>query len=126
MPTEFEAPAIPSPYRVLLLGAATQGWFAAGDDERREQVLPRFQQVIAEWRELGARPLATLDDDLFMVGEPGSPDFTWYLMFDVPRLEALAAMLQRLRVTVDGVRLDRYVRIEGKIGRPFFLLEGEA
>ena len=125
MATEFEAPEIPSPFRVLLLGAATQGWFCASDEERRERVLPRFKQVIEEWRELGARPIATLDDDLFMVGEPGSPDFTWYLMFEVPALETLAAMLQRLRVTVDGARLDRYIRIEGKIGRPFFLLEGE-
>jgi hypothetical protein len=122
MSTEFVAPTMPNPLRVLLLGAATQGWFSVSDEERREQVLPRFKEVISEWHKLGARTLATLDDDLFMVGEPGSPDFTWYLIFEVPAVETLAAMLQCLRVTVDGVRLDRYVRIEGKIGRPFFLL----
>jgi hypothetical protein len=61
-----------------------------------------------------------------MVGEPGAPDFTWYLIYELPGIEVLAAMLQRLRVTVDGVRLDRYVRIEGRIGRPFFLIEGDA
>lgn len=126
MAIDFEPPALPSPCRVVLLGAATQGWFDADDDERRERALPRFRQVIDEWAQLGARPLATVDDDLFMVGEPGAPDFTWYLIYELPGIEVLAAMLQRLRVTVDGVRLDRYVRIEGRIGRPFFLIEGDA
>lgn len=124
MTVEFEIPQFPVPCRVLLLGAATQGWFQASDEERRGVVLPRFRRVIEEWKELGAKPLATLDDDLFMVGEPGSPDFTWYLLFEVPSLEVPCAMLQRLRVTVDGGRLDKYIRIEAKIGRPFFLLEG--
>jgi hypothetical protein len=32
-------------------------------------------------------------------------------------------MLQRIRETVDGVRLDAYMRWEARIGRPFFLLE---
>jgi hypothetical protein len=68
--------------------------------------------------------LATIDDDLFMVGEPGAPDFTWYLIFEIPSLEVLAAMIQCVRRTSNGVRLDRYIRIEGRLGRPFFLLEG--
>lgn len=124
MPVDFVPPTFPTPRRVILLGAATQGWYAAGDDERRERVLPRFKQMVEEWIALGARPLATLDDDLFMVGEPGAPDFTWYLMFEVPSLEVVAGMIQRVREPVDGVRLDAYVRFEARSGRPFFLLEG--
>jgi hypothetical protein len=123
MATEFVAPQIPKPYRVLLMGAATQGWFQATDEERRQQVLPRFKGMLAEWKDMGAKVIATLDDDLFMVGEPGAPDFTWYLMFEVPTLEILAGMIQRVRTTVDGTRLDKYIRIEGRLGRPFFLLE---
>lgn len=125
MAVEFVPPEIPQPYRVILLGAATQGWFAASDEERREKVLPRFRDMIAEWNSMGAKVLATVDDDLFMVGEPGAPDFTWYLIFEVPSLEVLAAMIQCLRRTENGVRLDRYIRIESRIGRPFFLLEGK-
>lgn len=32
-------------------------------------------------------------------------------------------MIQRIRETVDGVRMDEYVRFEARVGRPFFLLE---
>ena len=125
MAVEFVAPEVPKPYRVILLGAATNGWFEATDAERREKVLPRFKQMIEEWTGLGAKVLATVDDDLFMVGQPGAPDFTWYLIFEVPSLESLAAMIQCVRCTVDDVRLDRYIRIEARLGRPFFLLEGQ-
>jgi len=125
MAVEFVVPEVPKPYRVILLGAATNGWFEASDEERREKVLPRFKEMIEEWREMGAKVLATIDDDLFMVGQPGAPDFTWYLIFEIPSLEVLAAMIHCVRRTSNGVRLDRYIRIEGRIGRPFFLLEGK-
>jgi hypothetical protein len=125
MAVEFVVPEVPKPYRVILLGAATNGWFEASDDERREKVLPRFKEMIEEWREMVAKVLATIDDDLFMVGQPGAPDFTWYLIFEIPSLEVLAAMIHCVRRTSNGVRLDRYIRIEGRIGRPFFLLEGK-
>jgi hypothetical protein len=125
MAVEFVVPEVPKPYRVILLGAATNGWFEASDEERREKVLPRFKEMIAEWNEMGAKVLATIDDDLFMVGQPGAPDFTWYLIFEIPSLETLAAMIHCVRRTSNGVRLDRYIRIEGRIGRPFFLLEGK-
>lgn len=125
MAVDFVAPEVPKPYRVILLGAATQGWFDASDEERREKVLPRFKQMIEEWTAMGAKALATLDDDLFMVGQPGAPDFTWYLIFEIPSLEVFAAMIQCVRKTVDGARLDRYIRIEGRLGRPFFLIEGK-
>jgi hypothetical protein len=125
MAVEFVVPEVPKPYRVILLGAATNGWFEASDEERREKVLPRFNEMIEEWREMGAKVLATIDDDLFMVGQPGAPDFTWYLIFEIPSLEVLAAMIHCLRRASNGVRLDRYLRIEGRIGRPFFLLEGK-
>jgi len=125
MAVEFQVPTVPTPLRVVLLGAATQGWFNASDEERREKVLPRFKQMIEEWKAMGAKVLATVDDDLFMVGEPGAPDFTWYLIFEIPTMDVLAAMIHRVRATTEGVRLDRYIRIEGRIGRPFFLLEGK-
>ena len=123
MAVELPPPNVPDPLRAILLGAATQGWFQASDEERREKVLPRFRDILAEWEALGAKVLATLDDDLFMIGEPSTPDVTWYLIFEVPSLEAAAEMMQCLRRTVNGMRLDSYIRIETRFGRPFFLLE---
>ena len=124
MAREFVTPTIPSPLRVVFLGASAPGWYEAGGEERRERVLPAMQALFDEWKEMGAAPLATVDDDLFMVGSPGSPDFTWYLIYDVPTAEVLAAMIHRVRADRDGVRLDRYMRLEARIGRPFFLVEG--
>lgn len=123
MAVDFVSPVMPSPLRVLLLGAATSAYYESSDEDRRERILPRFKQLMAEWQALGARTLATMDDDLFMVGQPGAPDFTWYLMFEVDQPEAVVGMIQRIRESVDGVRLDEYVRFEARIGRPFFLLE---
>jgi hypothetical protein len=120
---EFKVPSVPAPHRVLLLGAATRGWYEAEDDDRRERILPRFRAMTDEWRELGARVLATPDDDLFMVGSPGQANYTWYLLLEVDSLDVLAAMTQRVRTTVNGVRMDKYVRFQARIGRPFFLLE---
>ena len=123
MAVKFVAPQVPKPYRVIILGAATQGWCDASQEERNEKIIPRMMQMFAEWKELGAKCIATHDDDLFMVGEPGSPQFMWYLIFEVPSLEALSAMFQAMRETVDGVHLDKYFRLEGRLGRPFFPLE---
>ena len=109
--------------RVILLGAMTSAYYESTDEERDERILPRFKQLVDEWKELGARVLATLDDDLFMVGQPESTNVTFYLMFEVDQIEAVTAMIQRIRESVGGVRMDRYVRFEARIGRAFFLLE---
>lgn len=116
-------PEMPAVKRVILLGAMTSAYYEASDGEKETRILPRFKQLVDEWKELGARVLATLDDDLFMVGEPGSPNFTFYLLFEVDEPETVVGMIQRVRESVGGVRMDRYVRFEARIGRPFFLLE---
>jgi len=109
--------------RAILLGAMTSAWYDLGSDDERARVLDRFRKLVEEWQELGARVVATLDDDLLMVGEPGSPTFTFYLLFDVDDFQVVIDMIQRLREPVDGIRMDRYARFEARVGRPFFLLE---
>ena len=109
--------------RVLLLGAMTAAYYDADTDEERSGAVRRFRELAEEWRELGARVIGTLDDDLFMVGEPGSTRFTFYLLFEVDDFPVAANMLQRLREPVNGVRMDRYARFEAHLGRPFFPLE---
>jgi hypothetical protein len=126
MAVEMVFPRMSGSLRVLFLGAMTSAWYEAGEEARREQVLPRFKQLTQEWLDLGATPLATLDDDLLMVGQPVSTGYTFFLMFEIERLETVVEMIQRLREPVDGVRMDTYARFEARVGRPFFLLEPPA
>jgi hypothetical protein len=111
------------PKRAILLGAMTSAYYDIVADDERERVIGRFRRLMEEWQELGARVVATLDDDLFMVGEPGSSRFTFYLMFEVDDPQVVVEMIQRTRESADGIRMDRYVRFEAHVGRPFFLLE---
>lgn len=109
------------PKRAILLGAMTPAWYDIATDDERARVIGRFHTLMDEWCELGARVVGTLDDDLFMVGEPRT--FTFYLLFDVDDAQVVIDMIQRLREPVDGIRMDRYARFEAHVGRPFFLLE---
>ncbi|GIX14045.1 MAG: hypothetical protein KatS3mg118_2004 [Paracoccaceae bacterium] len=123
MTVPFEAPEVTLPLRAIVLGAATQGWYQADDAERGEVILPALVAAMRDWQAMGARLIASLDDDLFMVGEPRSTGFSWYLMFEIPSLDIAAAMMQRFRAGGDGARLDRFFRLEIRFGRPFFPLE---
>ena len=124
MATEFIPPKVESPFRILFLGAATMGWSMASDEERRQTILPRLLEVCASWADMGARLITTLDDDLFMVGQPSSTAFSWYFVYEVDRLDTVAAMIQSFRVSKDGARLDKWFRLEARICRPFFPIEG--
>lgn len=110
--------------RVIMLGAMTPAYYNIAADEERARVIARFRKLVEDWQELGARLVGTLDDDLFMVGEPGSTRHTFYLLFDIDDFQVVTDMIHRIRATVDGIRMDRYVRFEARVGRPFFLLEG--
>ena len=123
MPNGWTPQPLHPPYRVLLTGCGTPMFFDATDDERRDVFLPRFKQVIAEWEELGARPVATFCDDVFQMGETTEPFWAWYLIFEVDTLDVAAAMIQAGRQPVNGVRLDRYIRLNLRIGRPFLARE---
>lgn len=112
-----------TPLRAVLLGSMTRNWYDATDDERRTRILPRFAQVMAEWSEIAGKVLATVDDDLLMVGEPRSTGTTFYVIIEIAELGDVAKMIQRVREQVDGIRLDTYTRWEARVGRPFFLLE---
>jgi hypothetical protein len=112
-----------TPLRAVLLGSMTRAWYEASDEERRVRILPRFAQVMSEWSEIAAKVLATVDDDLLMVGEPRSTGTTFYVIVEVAEFDDVTKMIQRVRVDVDGIRLDGYTRWEARVGRPFFLLE---
>jgi hypothetical protein len=121
MAIDYVPPTMPEPpYRALLLGSAMPGWYEASDRERSEKLIPRMTALMDEWEALGARLIASFDDDLFVAGFPAGLQYSIYLLFEVDRLDALVAMMQSLRQTVDGVRLDNYLRFEARVGRPLF------
>ena len=95
------------PYRVMVVGCGTETFFAAGEDEQQVRFFPRFKQVLAEWEELGA----------------SEDPWAWNLIYEVDDLDVAAAMIQAVRERVGGVRLDAYVKVELRIGRPFFARE---
>jgi len=109
--------------RALLLGAMTSEFYQIRTDDEREKIIRCFHQLMQEWARLGAHVLSTFDDDLFMVGEPASSRFTFYLMFEVDGAQTVTDMIQLVREPIDGIRMNRFVRFEARIGRPFFLLE---
>jgi hypothetical protein len=114
---------MPGPHRILVLGGGLPAYFVASEQEKRDVFLPRFRALLAEWEELGARVVASFCDDVLQVGPVTPTSWAWYLIFDVESLDTAAKMIERVRVEVDGVRLDRYVRFEARVGRPFWARE---
>jgi len=123
MPNGWTPVPLYRPHRVLVLGSAQPGYFAASADEKRDVFLPRFRQMLAEWEELGARVVASFCDDVFQVGTAEGPVWAWYLIYELDDLDVAAAMIQAVREDVDGVRLDRYLKFELRVGRPFYARE---
>jgi hypothetical protein len=120
---EYVPPAFEPPYRVMLFAAAAQGWYQAADDAERERILGGLGAFFDEWEERGARLLYSFDDDYFVTGQPSSLDYSIYVQYEVDSLDVVAAMIQRVREEVDGIRLDRSFRMEARVGRPLFLLD---
>ena len=110
-------------HRILMLGGGLPAYFEAPEEEKRDVFLPRFRALLAEWEELGARVVASFCDDVLQVGPVTPTAWAWFLIFDVDELGTAAKMIERVRVEVDGVRLDRYVRFEVRVGRPFWARE---
>lgn len=111
------------PYRVMVVGSGTNVFFDATSEERKTVFRPRFKAMLEEWEELGARMVCSFVDDVFQVGESEQPFWAWYLIFEVDSLDVAAQLMQASRETVDGVRLDRWIRLQLRVGRPFFARE---
>jgi len=109
------------PFRALVMASLQPAYYTAGDDERRDAILPAMKALFDGWEQLGARLIGSFDDDLFIVGPPASVDFSVYLLLEVDALDVVVQMLQQVREVTAGVRLDTYIRFEARIGRPLFL-----
>jgi hypothetical protein len=119
----YVPPSFEPPYRVMLFAAASHGWYQADDQAERERILARLRTFFEEWEQAGARLLYSFDDDYFVTGQPSSLDYSIYVQYEVDNLDVIAAMIQRVREEVDGIRLDRSFRMEARVGRPLFLMD---
>lgn len=118
----FVPPTMPDPpYRALVMGSLQPGYYTATNEARADAILPAMKALLEEWEAQGVRLIGSFDDDLFIVGPPASVDFSIYMLFEVNSLDVLVGMLQRVRETADGVRLDEYIRFEARVGRALFL-----
>ena len=118
----FDPPALAYPTRVMIFGACRETWYAASDGEREEQALPALRALLDDWAEMGLDLIASFDDDYFLVGQPGSLQYAFFILAEVESMERLVAIVNRARTTVDGLRADRYFRFEARAGRKLFLL----
>ena len=115
---EYVAPTFEPPYRVLVLVASTEGWYAAAEDARVRALEPfaaLFQHAEAD----GARLVGSFDDDLFATGQPLSLPYSIYALYDVDDLAVIVRMAHELRSS----ELAQLFRLEARVGRALFLLE---
>lgn len=115
---EYRAPGFDPPYRVMLLIAATDGWFGAERSER-ETATDELARLLDETEKRGARLLASFDDDLFLSGQPTPLPYTIHILYDVDDLALVVNLVHRLRTS----DLARFLRLEARIGRPLFVLD---
>jgi hypothetical protein len=110
-------------HRVLVLGGGLPAYFDLSENDKRDVFLPAFRALLADWKQCGARIVASFCDDVHQVGPVVPGAWAWYLIFELDDLAVAEEMINRVREEVDGVRLDRYARFELRIGRPFWARE---
>lgn len=115
---EYPAPGFDPPYRVMLLIAATEGWFVAPRIER-ESATAELARLLRDTEERGARLLASFDDDLFLSGQPAPLPYTIHVLYDFDDLALVVELVHRLRTS----ELARFLRLEARIGRALFVLD---
>lgn len=119
----FTDPVAKPPHRILILGACRNSWYEANEQVRNNEALPALQRLFDDWEQMGLTILHSFDDDYFLVGQPGSLQFAFYIIAEVPSLESLVAMMNRARKSADGLQADKFFRFETRMGRKLFLLE---
>jgi hypothetical protein len=117
----YAPPSFEPPHRVMLLAAASHGWYQAPDTAARERILAALRGFFERWTESGARLLGSFDDDYFLVGQPSPLHYSIHVLYEVESIDFIPALMQTLRDESDGVRLDACFRMEVRIGRPLFL-----
>ena len=116
---EYTTPTFAPPYRVLVLGASTAGWYDTVSEDRAH-ALDLFGSLLERVAAEGARLVGSFDDDLFATGQPQSLPYSIYALYDVDDLAVIVRMVHELRTS----ELGNMLRLEVRVGRPLFLLDG--
>ena len=113
----------PWPWRLIVRGAFQDGWSLA-DQAEKDQVFREWIAIHKEWQALGCRLLATVDDELSMVGQPGGRLWNFYSLWEIPEPGIVYDLLNFFRVEESGrLRLDKYFRFETVVGKPIVSME---
>ena len=118
LPDSYIAPTFEAPYRLLVLIASTAAWYGASREERAsaiEGLGALFERAAGR----GARLVGSVDDDLFVTGQPSSLPYSIYVLLDVDDPAIAVQMVHELRSS----ELARLLRMETRVGRPLFLLD---
>ena len=113
----------PWPWRMLVRGTFQEGWFAATQDEKNV-VFKEWIEAHRRWTDSGCRFLATLDDELNIVGAAGSDRSNFYSFWEIPSPDVTYDLLNEFRAQdPDRLRIDKYFRLETVVGKPILGLE---
>jgi hypothetical protein len=115
---EYPAPDFDPPYRVLVLIASTDGWYAATPSER-DSATDELGRILRDPEAQGGPPVVSFDDDLFVTEEPAPLPYSIFVLYDVDDLGIVVGLVHRLRTSP----LSRFLRLEARIGRPLFVLD---
>ncbi|HET9286251.1 MAG TPA: hypothetical protein VFO26_01720 [Gaiella sp.] len=115
---EYPEPDFDPPYRVLVLVAATDGWYEATAEER-DVATDELGRILREAGKDGARLIASFDDDLFLTGQPAPLPYTIFVLYDVDDLSVVVRLVHRVRTS----QLGRFLRLEARVGRHLFVLD---
>jgi hypothetical protein len=108
---------------MIVRGGFRDGWTMAPQEEKND-VFQAWVGVHERWKELGCRLIATLDDELNMVGQPAARLWNFYSVWEIPDPSIVYDLLNLFRVEDPAViRLDRYFSIETVVGKPVVTLE---
>jgi hypothetical protein len=113
----------PWPWRLIVRGAFQDGWSLADQAEKNE-VFGTWIEIHREWEKLGCKLIATVDDELSMVGQPGGRLWNFYSLWEIPEPGIVYDLLTMFRVEEPGrIRIDRYFRFETVVGKPIVSME---
>lgn len=113
----------PTVWRMIVRGAFQDAWSTATQAEK-DDVFHTWIAIHKEWQAKGCRLIATVDDELNMVGQPGSRLWNFYSLWEIPNPAVTKELLDPFRTEdTSTIRLDRFFRFELVVGGPITSME---
>ena len=94
-----------------------EGWTQGTSEERRDLIMPEYNEVHKKWKEMGVKMIGTIDDHLTQAGTPSSRHYGWHELYEINDLATVGKMLDLIRRSQLGkVRLDKHMCYDALIG----------